>query len=308
MISSFDHRAANVVKSSTALLRKNQPRYLTSDDKADPCNTVKSLEWIHDAVCHERIGSNPGYLVGFTNITGTTNERTMACSVLPVTAVSDSIILVRTSKDPHLLLGLLNSFAFDYLVRQKVGGNHISLFYLKQLPVLPHSLLSDYSRHLKPLLLELVYTAWDIRSFAVSLNYAGPPFRWVEERRSLIRAELDALMFHLYGINRQDIIDIMDTFSIVKRKDDQKYGQFRTKNLILDRYDAMTRAFEVAHGTLTDTPNSATPPLDQASLTRYSNQLSKALAGHYQTNISPPPADPSQAHLPSTRPSWADQY
>ena len=230
----------------------------------------------------------------------------MACSVLPVTAVSDSIILIRTSKDPHLLLGILNSFVFDYLVRQKVGGNHISLFYLRQLPVLPHSILGDYSKHLRPSLLELVYTAWDVRPFAVSLNYVGPPFRWVDERRSLICAELDALMFHLYGINRQDIIGILDTFFIFFRKDDQEYGHFRAKNLILDRYDAMTRAYEAAHGTLANTPNSITPPLDHGALTRYSHNLAKALDAHYQTNINPPPAHPSQAHPASTRPSWVD--
>ena len=47
----------------------------------------------------------------------------------------------------------------------------------------------------------------------------GPPFRWDEERRLAIRAELDAAYFHLYGIERDDVEYIMETFSIVKRKD-----------------------------------------------------------------------------------------
>ena len=153
-------------------------------------------------------------------------------------------------------------------------------------------------------MVELVYTAWDMKPFADSLDHDGPPFSWNDERRALIRSELDALMFHLYGINRADTAYIMDTFPIVRRKDKERYGEFRTKNLVLDRYDAMTQAYEAAHGTLADTPNSTTPPLDQASLTRYSHHLAQALATHYQTNINPPPAHPSQAHPASTRPSW----
>ena len=47
-----------------------------------------------------------------------------------------------------------------------------------------------------------------------------PPFRWDEERRFLLRYELDAAFFHLYGINRDDAASILDTLPIVKRKDE----------------------------------------------------------------------------------------
>ena len=49
-----------------------------------------------------------------------------------------------------------------------------------------------------------------------------------------MRAELDALMFHLYGVNRTDADYIMHTFPIVQRKDEEAHGEFRTKRLILD--------------------------------------------------------------------------
>ena len=58
----------------------------------------------------------------------------------------------------------------------------------------------------------------------------------------MIRAELDAAFFHLYGIERDDVDYIMETFPIVKRKDEQRYGSFRTKEFILEIYDAMTEA------------------------------------------------------------------
>ena len=101
----------------------------------------------------------------------------------------------------------------------------------------------------------------------------GPPFRWDPERRALLRAELDALMFRLYGIERDDVDYIMDTFPIVKRKDEAEFGEYRTKRLILERYDAMVDA--------------------------------EAAGREYETILDPPPADPSLCHPESTRPDWA---
>ena len=49
-----------------------------------------------------------------------------------------------------------------------------------------------------PRVLELTYTAWDLKSFAADCGYDGPPFRWDEERRFQLRCELDASFFHLY--------------------------------------------------------------------------------------------------------------
>ena len=84
-----------------------------------------------------------------------------------------------------------------------------------------------------------------------------PPFRWDEERRFEIRAELDAAYFHLYEVERDDVEFIMDTFPIVKRKDEQLYGAFRTKELILDVYDAMAEAIANRRA-LPDDPRPAT--------------------------------------------------
>jgi hypothetical protein len=91
--------------------------------------------------------------------------------------------------------------------------------------------------------LELTYTAWDLQQFAQDCGYAGPPFHWDEERRFVLRAELDAAFFHLYGLNQDDTAYILDTFPIVRRKDEQKYnGEYRTKTTILSIYDEMSKA------------------------------------------------------------------
>ena len=67
----------------------------------------------------------------------------------------------------------------------------------------------------------------------------GAPFVWDEARRFLMRCELDALYFHLYGIGRDDVDYIMETFPIVKRKDEATHGEYRSKRVILEMYDQM---------------------------------------------------------------------
>ena len=66
--------------------------------------------------------------------------------------------------------------------------------------------------------------------------------RWDDARRSHIRCELDASFFCLYGIKRDDVDYIMETFPIVKRKDEAIHGDYRTKLQILEIYDALQRA------------------------------------------------------------------
>ena len=87
--------------------------------------------------------------------------------------------------------------------------------------------------------LELTYTAVDMAGFAADLGYDGEPFRWDPERRRLLRAELDAACFHLYGLNRTEVEYVMETFPIVRRKDEATHGEFLTKRLILEQFEEL---------------------------------------------------------------------
>lgn len=124
-------------------------------------------------------------------------------------------------------------------------------------------MLHPVSGFIRARVLELTYTAYNLEPFARDLGDDGPPFRWDEERRTIIRAELDALFFHLYGISRDDADYIMDTFPIVKRKDEAKYDTCRTKDLILAEYDRMAEAGVSLTNPLVDGENytsTLTPP------------------------------------------------
>ena len=46
----------------------------------------------------------------------------------------------------------------------------------------------------------------------------GPPYVWDAERRFTLRCELDALYFHLYGLDAAACARVLDSFPIVRRK------------------------------------------------------------------------------------------
>jgi hypothetical protein len=96
----------------------------------------------------------------------------------------------------------------------------------------------------KPRVLELVYTSHSLKPFARDLGYSGAPFAWDTERRFALRCELNAAFFHLYGIGANDADYILDTFPIVKRHDEQEFGEYRTKRVVLQRYDEYGEAMQ----------------------------------------------------------------
>jgi hypothetical protein len=171
------------------------------------------------------------------------------------------------------LYGNLCSFILDYTARQKVGGTHLTYSYLKQLPVLaPDTYAQDtpWARGvslldwLLPRVLELVFNAWELERFANDVGHAGPPYRWDSARRFLMRAELDAAFFHIYGLSRNDVAHVMDTFPIVRKNDENTIGEYRTKRVILEIFDCMQEAVQTGRA--------------------------------YETRLDPPPADPRCRH------------
>ena len=139
-----------------------------------------------------------------------------------------------------------NSSALDFASRQKVQGQHLNWFIVEQLPVIAPD---DYDRRfgdktareiVREHVLELTYTAHDMEPFARDLGYEGQPFVWDEEDRRHLRARLDALYFHLYGLSREDAAYVMDTFPIVRRDDEKRFGKYRTKEMVLAYMNALS--------------------------------------------------------------------
>ena len=96
------------------------------------------------------------------------------------------------------------------------------------------------------MVLELTYTAHDMAPFARDLGYldeAGevkPPFRWDEDRRLRLRAKLDAVFFHLYGVtDRDEVRYVYSTFPIVERQETEATGRYRSCDLCLAWINAL---------------------------------------------------------------------
>ena len=94
--------------------------------------------------------------------------------------------------------------------------------------------------------MELTYTAHDMAPFARHMGYvddngeAKPPFMWDEERRLNLRAKLDAVFFHLYGITeRDDVRYVYSTFPIVERQETEAFGGYRSRELCLAYMNAL---------------------------------------------------------------------
>ena len=92
----------------------------------------------------------------------------------------------------------------------------------------------------------MTYTSHDMAPFARDMGHideAGKvkqPFTWDEEERRHLRARLDALYFHLYGLTREDAEYVLDTFPIVRKKDQAAFGCYRTRDLILAYMNALS--------------------------------------------------------------------
>jgi len=204
---------------------------------------------------------SPRWLIGFRNIARSTDERSFIASVIPRVGVGHSMLLISSDKSAPMcavLIGLLGSMTFDYVVRQKLGGTNMTFGYVKQFPVpTPDSYTPAALNYIVPRVLELTYTAHDLKSWADDLAAYDPraaaehgqPFAWAPERRAYLRAELDAYYARLYGLTRDELRYILDpadvmgadypseTFRVLKEGELRSFGEYRTRRLVLEAWD-----------------------------------------------------------------------
>ena len=77
------------------------------------------------------------------------------------------------------------------------------------------------------------------RRSRVTWGMTGRRSRGTNEERRHLRARLDALYFHLYGLDRDDAEYVLSTFPIVRREDEKEFGSYRTRDLVLAYMNAL---------------------------------------------------------------------
>jgi hypothetical protein len=259
MFTHYDHRFGTYAGQSEAQARQGKLPELDDTSHQDPGFVVLPRYWVAKAEVEDRLADrwDRSWLLGWRDITGTEKRRTVIAAVIPRAGVGHSFPLMFPAvgaRDTACLYTNLCSFALDFFARQKVGGLHLTYGYLKQLPIFAPSRYQglapwDEQMSLRDWLLrrvlELTYTSWDLQPFADDCSDPGEPYLWQSERRFVLRSEIDAAFFHLYGISRDDTEHIMDTFPVVRDTEERAYNEFRTKRVILEIYDALANAAHI---------------------------------------------------------------
>jgi hypothetical protein len=288
----FDDAAPLAATAEDSLRFQHELPLTEQDAKA----VIEELDEPNALAAHLVEQFSPKWLFGWRDICRATDERTLIASALPKAAVGDKFLLMFSKLSPGLRLCLLadfNAFALDYAARQKIGGTSMKYFTVRQLPVIAPAILLEPAAWAPNERIcewtacrafELQYTANNLKAVADDCGCTAPPFGWDESRRFEIRCELDAAFFHLYlpaepdaawrqmpeetpaqlaelrrhfSTPRDAVAHILDQFPVVRQKDEQLFeGRYRTKERILEIYDAMLAAirFGMTYRTTLDPP------------------------------------------------------
>lgn len=257
-IHQFDHRFASFegIPREKRFGIKAGTHTPSTDQKSNPAYHIMPRYWISEddaASDREARDLRSSWAIAFRDTTNViSNFRTSVaciCSGVAFNYKAPNIVLMGPSSQERaraslLFVTLMNSFSFDYVVRQKFFGANFIKSILLQLAAPSMTEIQRHQQFILPRALELSYTSWQLEGFSTECGYKGPPFIWDDMRRQQIRAELDALFFHVYGFSVDEAVFILDSYRILRDKDEEAFGEYRTKRLILDVYETMHRTGE----------------------------------------------------------------
>ena len=268
MIHLFDHRAASVEVNAKNLHNVALSGDIDAEQKADPTFVPTPQYWVPATEASFPDGRD--WTIAFRDIARATDARTMIAAAVPLVGLGNKIPALHCEEPNRyrsmvgLLLANLGTSILDFVVRQKVHSTSVNWFIVEQLPVVPPERYEaerfgqkSASEIVRNAVLELTYTAHDMAPFARDMGYVDedgdvrPPFAWDDERRLFLRAKLDAVFFHLYGVtDRDDVRYVYSTFPIVEREETAAYGTYRSCELCLAWMNALAAGCPDAEITL----------------------------------------------------------
>ena len=236
MMREFDHTASDVrdfvlgapADDATPLLEGKmiwqfdanyaEPQYWVTIAKANAWLVKKKSDASGNPYANE-------YRVAFRRQSASTNERTLVATVIPKRLHDDNIATfmprdeegesLLTEAERVYLSALLNSYCVDYCIRSRVTTN-LNFFFLEQLAI-PRLTGEDVlfglivSRAAR-----LICTTPEFDELAKSVGLKGYQDGASDStERAKLRAELDGLVAHLYGLSEEEFTHILTTFPLV---------------------------------------------------------------------------------------------
>jgi hypothetical protein len=254
MIHQFDHRFATYTGGD-----EDSTREVTEEQKRDPEYRVRPRYWVLEAEVKARLRDREWdrpWLLGWRDICRATDERTVIASIIPRVGVGNKIPLlfpkgVASPSKVACLVANLCSLTLDYCARQKIGGTTMNYFIFKQLPVLqPWRFDIAHEEFIVKRVQRLTAGAADLAGWHADLASPNRPDDDQVER-AVDRAELDALFARLYGLERRELEYVLDpstrgpsypseTFRVLKDAELRRFGEYRTKRLVLEAWDRLS--------------------------------------------------------------------
>ncbi len=166
------------------------------------------------------------YRIGTRAVGGSANERGLIGTILPKNIFCGNSILVNTSRDDNdylenknklLLLGFLNSYPIDYCIRQMVATN-INMFYIYQLHIPRLKLKDKWYQAIVERVAQLICTTSEFSELweeVMKSKWCEKVAATQEYERNKLRAELDGIIAHIYGLTEEEFSYILSTFPIV---------------------------------------------------------------------------------------------
>ncbi|WP_058307351.1 Eco57I restriction-modification methylase domain-containing protein [Gracilibacillus massiliensis] len=246
----FDHRYTTFLDTTFEDTQKGNPREVTENEHGNPSFEIKPRFWVDKTeYCRALEMENiPQYWLTFHGISNPNNERTFISTICPSYPMGNSLPAIYFDSGKNqieevlILCANFNSFVFDYISRLKIGSRNVNFFVIKQLPIIESNKIDYKLREIIcDYVLELSYTSSSLEKLAQDYGYQGPPFEWDEERRLKIQCKIDAIFFYLYGLQNYEIEHIMESFNLIRKRDEQNYGSFKTKDTILKYYNELIK-------------------------------------------------------------------
>jgi len=192
MVQAYDHRASDVVVNAANLKRAAQQEAIPQQDKAIVDRYPVPQFWVQNSDVKPTWDGE--WCIAYKSVTAPSNMRTMIAAIVPRCGVGNSMAMLLPIEGQEatykqwapLLLAILNSFAFDFALRQKVQGQNLNWFIVEQAVVVAPSAfevsvadgttLGDLVRRV---VARLSYTAEDLAQFGGDAGGLSAPVTWV---------------------------------------------------------------------------------------------------------------------------------